>query len=302
MGRKITILITGASGHIGSRWLAEPASCVEKVIALVRPGSVFPQISSIIKTEIREGRIPSIDPATLLEGIDVVIHLAAATPVPGTTEREYMKVNRDWTKRLGEECLDRQVKLIFVSTSSIYAGKDGELLTENTPHIQAQNTYAESKYAAETALRELSRRGLGVTILRFGSVFGASGGMNFRTAVNRFVQQAALGRPIEVWRTAKDQIRPFTYVGDCAAAFNFIIEHDIWKGEVYNIVSENSTVPIILEKIQTFFPESDIKFVDSERMNNFSYGADDTKIRSLGFTPHGTISDGIIEIVDYLRT
>ncbi len=301
MDKKLTVLLTGASGHIGSRWLAEPAPCIGKVVALVRSGGAFPQTSAQIQREVREGSIPLIEPSTLLEGVDVVIHLAAVTPAAGIPDSEYIKVNRDWTERLGEACLERKTKLIFASTSSLYAGENGELLAENTPHIQPQNAYAESKYAAEEALRALSRGGLGVNILRFGSVFGRSNGMNFRTAVNRFVQQAVSGTPIEVWRTAKDQLRPFTYVGDCAAVMNFLIEHDIWSGEVYNIVSENSTVPIILEKVRASVPRSIVKFVDSERMNNLSYGADDQKIRSLGFIPHGTISDGIIEVADFLK-
>jgi nucleoside-diphosphate-sugar epimerase len=138
--------------------------------------------------------------------------------------------------------------------------------------------------------------------LRFGSVFGAAPVVNFNRAVNRFVKQAFAGEPITVWRTVLDQLRPYTHIGDCVAAINFIIERDLFFGDVYNIVSENTTVRAILAEIEKHISPRTTSIIDDERMNNFSFGMDDTKIRSLGFSPQGTLEQGIIELLSVLNS
>ena len=306
MKKSLTVLLTGATGYIGSAWLSHPSANVKKVIALVRDRNnikYIPASSPALTVEIREGSIPSIDPESLLEGVDVVVHLAARTPSRGDTESPAVfEEDKIWTRRLGVVCKARGTKLVFISTSSIYAGTKGDLLSEDTVLIKPQGPYPTSKYAAEEVLRALAKKGLPLTVLRFGSVFGAAPAVNFNVAVNKFVRQAFLGEPITVWRTALDQMRPYTHIRDCAAAINFVIEHDLFSGDVYNIVSENTTVRAILAEVEKHISPITTSIIDDERMNNLSFGMDDTKIRSLGFSPQGTLEQGIVELLPILNS
>lgn len=287
------ILLTGASGHIGSRWLRELSPEIESIRICTRGETIFSSIP--IPHEVYRGDLPD-DPTELLEGIDVVVHLAARIPQGGSNSLEdYDGINRQWTLKLGEACLTRGAKLFFPSTSTVYAATRDELLPEDTPYIIPQNPYALSKLMAENGLRELSGRGLSCVIARFGSVFGYSPGMHFKTRIDSFVKQAIDKKPVLVWKTALRQMRGYTYVGDCAAAINFFIDKGMFSGDVYNIVSENTTTEVILGEIKKVVPESIIELVEHADMNAFSYGLDDRKIRSLGFSPEGTIAHGVRE-------
>ena len=244
-----------------------------------------------------KGRIPLVDPADILDGIDSVIHLAASLPDAARGERSaYELVNTRWTEALGTACALRGVTLIFPSTGSVYAGEHGELLSEDTPYIRPQEPYAVSKYKAEQALQSLKKKGLRFSIVRMGSVFGPAPQVNPHTVVNSFVLQALRREPLTVWQSALDQMRPYTYVGDAVAAINFLIDQDVFEGDVYNVVSENTTVRTVTKEIQKHVPDHRVTIVESGRMNDFSFGMDDGKIRALGFKARGTLHDGISEL------
>src|ERR1700704_5984440 len=69
----------------------------------------------------------------------------------------------------------------------------------------------------------LSAQGLRCVIFRFGTIAGASIGMRFHTAVNKFAWQACLGIPITVWRTALHQKRPYLSLRDAVRALAFVL-------------------------------------------------------------------------------
>jgi UDP-glucose 4-epimerase len=280
--KALTVLVT-ADGYIGSRWRQVSAAVVGRVIAM-------------------QGRIPAVDPETLLDGVDVVLHLAGLPPPQGRADpAEYDRINREWTEALGVACARRGTRLLFPSTGSIYGASNEALLSEDSALLAPQNVYATSKYDAERALQSLSSRGLRFSILRFGSVFGLSPRMNFDRAVNKFTLQAVQHAPVQIWQTARHQMRPYTHVSDCAAAMNFFIENDIFSGGVYNVVSENATMDAVLSALRTAVPDIVVETVLSHAMNSFSYGMDDTRLRALGFKPHGTLVAGIADMVDVLR-
>ena len=301
MGEKITVLLTGASGHIGSRWLAEHSPKVGKIIALSTSGAPMPPTPSGVSVEVRKGTIPEVDPKSLLDGVDVVVHLAAKTPASDVTDAKYDEINCRWVERLGSACMARGTHLFFPSTSAIYAAKQGELLVEDTERIKPQNPYAESKLKAEEALRNLAKDGLEVVIARFGSVFGHSRKPHFKTRIDAFVKDAVEGRPLSVWKNTLEQMRGYTYVGDCAKVINFCVENDLFDGEVYNVVSENATTASILDSIRAVVPNLEIELTEPESAVNYSFGMDGTKMAKKGFEPSGTIREGVTEMVAKLR-
>ncbi len=93
--------------------------------------------------------------------------------------------------------------------------------------------------------------------------------MRFHTAVNKFVWQASLGKPITVWRTAMDQKRPYLDLYDGIRAFRFVIENDLFDNDVYNVVTVNATVREIIETINSRIPDLQVELVDAKIMTNY---------------------------------
>ena len=50
--------------------------------------------------------------------------------------------------------------------------------------------------------------------LRFGTIAGVSPGMRFHTAVNKFCLHSSINEPIEVYKTALNQYRPYLSIRD----------------------------------------------------------------------------------------
>ena len=246
-----------------------------------------------------EADITKMDLAPLLKNVDVVVHLAAITDAAGSFGKaERIEQNNfNSTKQLAEACADGGVRLITLSSTSVY-GTQADLVDEdcNNEELQPQSPYAVTKLKEERLVQQLVKdRGLKASIFRFGTIFGVSPGMRFHTAVNKFCWQAAMGLPITVWSTAYDQMRPYLDLGDACQAIAHIIRSDLFDGRVYNVLSLNATVREVVDVICTFVPALKIDFVDSEIMNQLSYEVSDARFRNTGFFPIGILEESLAE-------
>src|SRR3989338_3379767 len=305
--KKLTLLVTGALGHIGSCLIREfDPDAVGKVIMLdnlatQRYASLF-NLPDEFDYKFIEDDVRTADVNSCFKGVDAVVHLAALTDV----EKSYMRpeevesVNLEGLKKVADACLRQKIKLFFPSTTSVY-GSQGERVDETCGELKPQSPYAESKLKAEQHLAGLKFQGLRYVICRFGTIFGPSIGMRFHTAVNKFIWQAVLGKPITVWKTAWEQKRPYLDLTDCVAAINFILEKDLFDGEIYNVLSINLTVKDIVETIKQFVPELKVEFVESQIMNQLSYEVDDAKFKSLGFASSGNLEKGVLDSIKLLK-
>jgi len=139
-------------------------------------------------------------------------------------------------------------------------------------------------------------------ICRFGTIFGASPGMRFHTAVNKFCWQAVMRQPLTIWRTAYDQKRPYLELGDAVRAITHIIERDLFDGTIYNVLTLNATVRDLMEVIGKLLPDINLSFVDSPIMNQLSYEVSAQRFIDRGFTFTGDLQRGIGETVALLKT
>ena len=306
---KKTILVTGALGHIGSRLIRDISRTAAGRIILLdnmesqRYVSLF-DLPGDLGYRFLEADIRTSDFGTILSEyqIGAVVHLAALTDAANSAGRatEVMDVNLDGLKRVAEACRAADIPLFFPSTTSVY-GSQAERVDETCTELKPQSPYAESKLAAEQYLAGQKANGLRFVVCRLGTIFGWSHGMRFHTAVNKFTWQAINGTPLTVWKTAWRQKRPDLDLGDCVSAINFILERDLFDGEIYNIVTENHTVEEIVGAIKAFIPSLQVSYVDSPIMNQLSYDVDDAKIRAKGFIPHGDLHKGIGDTVAKLK-
>lgn len=304
------LLITGALGHIGSR-----------LIHSLRPGAFddvllldnlsTQRFSSLF--DLPEGvpfRFVQEDVCTApleryCEGMDAVIHLAAITDAASSfgNETQVEAVNFAGTAKVAQACAATGSRLLFLSTTSVY-GTQEDVVDESCPleQLKPQSPYAESKLRAERHLQELGESaGLRFVTCRFGTIFGASIGMRFHTAVNKFCWQASLGLPLSVWRTALHQRRPYLDLGDAVRAMQFILARDLFDRRVYNVLTVNATVAEIVDAIRRHIPDLRVELVNSRIMNQLSYTVSCEKFRALGFEFRGNVAQGIEETLQLLR-
>ena len=286
------LVVTGALGHIGSRLVRSlrPGEFDEVLLvddlSTQRYCSLF-NLPAGVPCRFVEADILSADLDELFQGSQAVIHLAAiAHPAQSfEIQSQVEQVNYEGAARVARACQTAGAGLVFLSTTSIYGTREETVDEDCGPeHLQPQTPYAKSKFKAEQELAALGQSGgLRYVTFRFGTIYGTSPGMRFHTAVNRFVWQACLGKPITVWRTALHQKRPYLDLGDAVRAVLFVLAGGRFDNRIYNVVTDNATVSDIVEAIREFVPGLRIDLVDSPAMNELSYVVLAEKFRALGF-------------------
>ncbi len=164
----MTILITGATGLVGTRLLPRLVASGIDCRALVRAGKTVPAGVTTIEGDILDA--PSL--AAAVDGVEAIVHLAAVlrTPQP----EQIWSVNLEGTRNLISAVLEHapQARFIMASTGLVY-NMDSPRPSVETDPIGPERDYPASKVAAEKLLRD---SGLDWSILRFGFVYGDGDG------------------------------------------------------------------------------------------------------------------------------
>ncbi|SEH79682.1 UDP-sulfoquinovose synthase [Halobacillus karajensis] len=128
----------------------------------------------------------------------------------------------------------------------------------------------------------------------------------FGTALNRFVNQAAIGHDITVYGSG-GQTRAFLNIEDTVRCVEIAAENPADKGEfrVFNQFTEWFSVQELAERVQKIAKEegldTQVRQIENPRIENEDhyYNAVNTKLRDLGLEPH-LLTDDVIR--DILRT
>jgi UDP-glucose 4-epimerase len=162
------ILVTGATGKVGSRLTKRLAKRGDQVYALVRDQT---RAASLREdgVELVEGDLLNADSlAAAVRGVDVVIHCAAF--FRGATHEQAHATNDLGTRHLASAARSASVKrFIFTSTGLVYGAAAGRLTGEDDPCAPTA-AYPVSKLAAERYL--LALEGLDTRVLRLPFVYG----------------------------------------------------------------------------------------------------------------------------------
>lgn len=174
--QKEHILITGASGFIGSFLVEEALNRGMEVWAAVRKGSSMRYLRDerIHKVELDLSSVSQMQKALSALRIDYVVHAAGATKA--LRLEDFYKVNTQGTQNLVralETSNPSLQRLIFISSLSVMgAAREQQPYTEiqDTDTPQPNTAYGKSKLAAEEWLKKECR--LPFTILRPTGVYG----------------------------------------------------------------------------------------------------------------------------------
>jgi nucleoside-diphosphate-sugar epimerase len=147
------ILITGASGFIGHRFL------------IYNKSRFHLQAVSLQQLSVSE-----ID----FNAIDTIVHLAGmAHQMQKIEDQLYFDVNYELTKRLALRAKEKGVPhFIFISTIKVFGEHQEQVLNENSPCVPINDPYGQSKLEAEKFLQEIEDDNFVVSIVRPPLVYG----------------------------------------------------------------------------------------------------------------------------------
>ena len=196
----MNILVTGATGKIGSRLARRLAQRSDSVRALVRDAgrAAFLREAGV---ELAVGDL--LDAASLraaVRGVDAVVHCAAF--FRGATAEEARAVNDVGTRQLAAAARDAAVKrFVFTSTGLVYGSNGNRPAREDDPCAPTV-AYPASKLAAERFLLSLATDGLDVRVLRLPFVYG-DGDPHIQEAIAHMrgfppTQRLSLGHHVDV--------------------------------------------------------------------------------------------------------
>ena len=305
------IIVTGATGHIGSYLIRDLGLQFKESEIVMIDNMMTQRFASLFKLpklgnySFIEGDVRLMDLNSVFNGADIVIHLAAITDAAGSFDNatEVEENNYQSSLKVANACIKTGASLIALSSTSVY-GTQKDVVDEDCSinELQPQSPYASTKLKEEEMISILSKdKGLKAIHCRFGTIFGASSGMRFHTAVNKFCWQATMGQPITVWSTAYDQKRPYLDLLDASRAIIHIIENDIFDGKIYNVLTQNSTVRHTIDIIREFVPNLEVEFVNTKIMNQLSYEVLCDRFKSTGFVFSGDLKRGIQETILLLK-
>ena len=196
----------------------------------------------------------------VLEGVDIVYHLAArvTTPFANTDAHFHEQVNHWGTAEVVNAVEESNVqKFIYTSSTSVYGSSNEFLTEESIPN--AKTFYGISKLRGEEHVRRLFKK-KDTYILRCGNVYGYSRSMRFDAVINKFMFEANYNNRISIHGDGK-QSRSFIGVDLLTNVMEKLIQHNV-PGGTYNVVDKNYSILDIVDALKGFYPLLEIIFVN----------------------------------------
>jgi UDP-glucose 4-epimerase len=245
-------LITGGAGFIGSHLAEELLRRGHEVFVVddLSTGS----INNIRHLKTHDRFHYTIDScsnaqlmAELVDGADVIYHLAAAVGVKLIVESPVrtIETNIQLTEIMLSLANKKKRPIFVASTSEVY-GKSTELpFREDGDLVMGATTKGRWSYACSKAIDEFlaiaywKERKLPTVVARLFNTVGPRQTGQYGMVVPNFVKQALSGKPITVFGDGK-QSRCFTHVADVVRALIGLMEHgEAAYGQVFNIGNNN---------------------------------------------------------------
>jgi 2-alkyl-3-oxoalkanoate reductase len=229
----VTVLVTGATGFLGSYVTDLLLASGERPRVLIRPGE-SPAAFAGKRIDVRRGDIrdrTALEAA--LSGVDRVLHCAARTG-PWGPVAEYQRTNVRALETLVRTAMAAGVRrVVHVSSITVHGNDLRGSADENAPLREEPNPYSRSKVAGERLLRRMIREeGAPVTIVRPGWIYGPRDGASFA----RIVRMVETRRMVTLG--GGQNHLPLIYARDAAMGVVLAGEADQAVGRSYLLVND----------------------------------------------------------------
>lgn len=313
----MTILVTGAAGfigyHLAARLLSEGrrVTGIDNLNPYYDPRLKRARLRKLAANPRFEYIQADLADRTAAEAVfakgpyQVVVHLAAQAGVRHSLENPhaYTEANVTGFLHVLEGCRRSEIgRLIYASSSSVYAGNRKTPFAVGDPVETPVSLYAATKRAGELMAHCYSHLfGIATTGLRFFTVYGPWGRPDM--APFKFVEAIERGHRIDLYNYGRMQ-RDFTYVDDIVEGLVRVIDRPHTGYRLYN-VGHGSPVGL-LEFVHTVeralgkrarkrflpIPPGDVVATHAEVEEFFAY---------TGFYPATPIAAGVERLVAWYR-
>lgn len=188
------VLVTGASGFLGTELIKQLTAQNLKIRALKRSTSKIPDLlkeNSSIEWVIADINEPEAL-ADAFKNVTQVYHCAAFISFDPKDKPKLLKVNIEGTENIVNLCLAHNARLVHVSSvAALGEAKKGALITEQdfweyNAHVHA---YAISKYEAEMQVWRGIAEGLNAVIVNPSVIIGKNSGVSGSGAIFKLVKE-----------------------------------------------------------------------------------------------------------------
>jgi UDP-glucose 4-epimerase len=300
------VLITGGAGFIGSHLANELHRRGHYVRVLDNlssgdPANLLPDIN------FNRGEVYDVPKLwSLLQGVDVVYHLAARVSVPASIlyPREYNEVNVQGTVCVLEACRDVGcVKRVVLASSATVYGDHATQPVNELMQTRPAVPYAVSKVAAELYLFTIGRSSNFETVaLRIFNAYGPGQPLPpaHPPVIPQFMQQI-LGRGSIIIDGNGSQTRDFVYIDDVVEALIAAMQAPNVDREIINVGS-GVEIPVnqLVELISKITNTKANVLYNSEAAGGIArLVADVTKAKQLlKYRPHTQLEAGLRKLLE----
>ncbi len=313
-----TVLVTGATGLVGSWLCRRLVDDGARVVALVRdwdPQSEFIRSGTIKRCTVVSGCLedyPTLVRAIAEHGTDTVFHLGAQAIV-GTaliSPLATFETNIRGTYNLLEACRvhrDLVARVVVASSDKAYGRSERLPYTEDMP-VNGRHPYDVAKSCADLLAQTYAASyGLNLAVARCGNIYGG-GDLNWSRIVPGTIRSVLEGKP-PVLRSDGSFVRDYIYVEDVVDAYLALAEaagRPEVRGEAFNFSPQRPlTVLEITRAVLAAMDRADLKpvILASARAEIKDQYLDAGKAaRLLGWEPRYGLEDGLEATVAWYRT
>jgi len=255
--------------------------------------------------------------AELIDGCDVVFHLAAAVGVKKIVEEPVhtIETNVRGTEVVLKHANKKKKLVVIASTSEVYGKSTDVPFHEDADLVMGPTLKHRWAYACSKAIDEFlafaywKEKKLPVVIVRFFNTVGPRQTGQYGMVIPTFVRQALAGQPITVFGDGQ-QTRSFTFVGDVVDALVRLVQEPKAVGQVFNIGNtEEISIHALARKIKLMTgSSSDIVLIPYDQA--YEAGFEDMprrvpdlrKIDALiGYNPQVSLDEILSRVVDYFH-
>ena len=302
-----TVLVTGASGYIGSVLVPKLLKKGYKVKAVDRYffGNRLEENENlkIIKEDSRRLKEET------FADVDFVIDLVAISNDPSGEKFSEITYQINHISRVRTANIAKKMgvkRYILPSSCSIYGFQDKKV--NEMAKTNPLTVYAKANERAEQGVLPLADDNFVVTVIRQSTVFGYSPRMRFDLAINGMTYGAWKTKKLPLMRDGK-QYRPMVHVEDTTDVMCLLLKADKEKinGEIFNVGGEELNYQIgplgeiVANTVGEYLGEKiEIEWYGDP--DHRSYQVDFSKIKNvLNWEPKWDAKKGVLQIVEKLQ-
>ncbi len=291
---KKSVLVTGASGFVGSHLTAKLIREGAKVITLSESVENFDRVNNVVKKQ----------------KINTIFHLAAQplVEIGQTNPIKTFDVNIKGTWNILEAARENQVqKVVIASTVHVY-GDNPKLPFREEYFPQPSRPYETSKACADLLAQSFADSyGLPVEIPRFVNIYGP-GDLNFSRLIPKVIRSILKGGKPEVWDIGS--VRDFLYIDDAVNAYLMLAQKHFAGGKRVRVFNFGTGKPIkiydlILKIISLTNREIKINLKNppEDRSNEIKkqYASIAKAKRELSWYPEVSLDQGLAKTIEWYR-